>query len=123
MTEQQPLCNQTCAACRGDMPALSEVETVQLLSQLNSSWSVEDGHHLEREFEFPDFASALEFVNKIGAIAEEQAHHPDLFLAWGLVGVQIWTHKIDGLTESDFILAAKIDQISPSEQVSDNDQG
>jgi 4a-hydroxytetrahydrobiopterin dehydratase len=73
-------------------------------------WSVAGDHHIERNFSFPDFKSALDFVNRIGAIAEEQGHHPDVTLSWGRVGVQIWTHKINGLTESDFILAAKIDQ-------------
>ena len=68
-------------------------------------------HHLEKEFRFPDFAKALAFTNKIGAIAEEQGHHPDIFLAWGKVRVTIWTHAIDGLTRSDFVLAAKIDRI------------
>jgi len=73
-------------------------------------WEVIKNHHIEREFQFPDFKTALGFVDKVGAIAEEQGHHPDIFLAWGKVRVSIWTHKIDGLTESDFILAAKIDR-------------
>ncbi len=74
-------------------------------------WTVSNDHHIEKEFEFPDFKTALAFVNKVGEIAESQGHHPDIFLAWGQVGVKIWTHKIDGLTESDFILAAKIDEL------------
>ena len=74
-------------------------------------WTVTRDHHIEKDFAFPDFKTALEFVNKVGAIAEAQGHHPDMFLAWGQVGVKIWTHKIDGLTESDFILAAKIDEL------------
>src|SRR5579871_2155809 len=68
-------------------------------------------HHLKKSYAFPDFVKALAFVNQAGAIAEEQGHHPDLYLSWGKVGVEIWTHKIDGLTESDFILAAKLDRI------------
>ncbi len=68
-------------------------------------------HHLERTFTFPDFLQALAFTNKVGALAEEQGHHPDIALAWGKVGITIWTHKIDGLTESDFVLAAKIDRL------------
>ena len=70
-----------------------------------------NSHHLKRAFSFADFRSALAFVNRVGEIAEEQGHHPDIFLAWGKAEVTIWTHKIDGLTESDFILAAKIDQL------------
>ena len=70
-----------------------------------------DHHHLERSFTFPNFQTALDFVNRVGGLAEEQGHHPDLYLSWGRVGIKIWTHKIDGLTESDFVLAAKIDRI------------
>ena len=73
-----------------------------------------DHHHLERSFTFPNFQTALDFVNRVGGLAEEQGHHPDLYLSWGRVGIKIWTHKIDGLTESDFILAAKIDRIKAS---------
>ena len=68
-------------------------------------------HHLEREFTFPDFNNALAFTNRVGALAESEGHHPDIYLAWGKVGIKIWTHKIDGLTESDFVLAAKIDRL------------
>jgi 4a-hydroxytetrahydrobiopterin dehydratase len=75
------------------------------------AWNVLDEHHISRTFSFPDFAKALAFVNKVGAIAEEQGHHPDILLSWGKAVVTTWTHKIDGLTESDFILAAKIDQL------------
>ena len=70
-----------------------------------------NGHHLKRAFSFPDFRAALAFVNRVGELAEEQGHHPDIFLAWGKAEITTWTHKIDGLTESDFILAAKIDQL------------
>ena len=81
-----------------------------MLRRLGGAWQVIDGHHLSRTYDFPDFSQALVFVNRIGAIAEQQGHHPDLRLGWGKVGVEIWTHKIDGLTESDFVLAAKIDR-------------
>ncbi|MGZ8868559.1 MAG: 4a-hydroxytetrahydrobiopterin dehydratase [Thermoanaerobaculia bacterium] len=80
-------------------------------AELGTGWRVVDEHHLEKEFRFPDFAEALSFTNAIGAIAEREGHHPDISLAWGKVVVTIWTHKIDGLTRSDFILAAKIDQV------------
>lgn len=85
-------------------------EAALLLARLDDGWDVVETHHLERTFEFPDFAEALAFTNAIGEIAEEQGHHPDIHLAWGRVGVEIWTHKIDGLTESDFVLAAKFDR-------------
>ncbi len=79
------------------------------LEQLGGGWKVINGHHLEKEFTFSNFAEALAFVNQIGAIAEEQGHHPDILLAWGRVKITLFTHKINGLTESDFILAAKLD--------------
>jgi 4a-hydroxytetrahydrobiopterin dehydratase len=83
----------------------------QLLGQLSSGWTATHEHsHLERNFTFKDFAAALAFANKVGEIAEKEAHHPDLHVRWGACGVEIWTHKINGLTESDFILAAKIDR-------------
>ena len=78
-------------------------------------WSFEQGH-LAKSYSFSDFAGALEFVNRIGAIAEEQGHHPDIYMTWGKVSVEVWTHKIDGLTESDFILAAKFDEVPVPEQ-------
>jgi len=72
---------------------------------------VVDNHHLSREFCFVDFATALKFVHCVGTMAEEQCHHPDISLTWGKAGVEVWTHKIGGLTESDFIFAAKTDEI------------
>jgi len=104
------LSEKTCVPCRGGVPPLTADEIRPLQAQV-ADWAVVKNHHLEREFAFPDFKAALEFVNKAGAIAEEQGHHPDIYLAWGKVRVMIWTHKIDGLTESDFILAAKIDRL------------
>ena len=103
------LSEKTCVPCRGGMPPLT-AEQIKPLSAEVEHWHVISGHHIEREFKFPDFKSALNFTNKVGAIAEEQGHHPDIYLAWGKVAVKVWTHKIDGLTESDFILAAKIDK-------------
>ena len=104
------LAEKTCVPCRGGVPPLTPEEIRPLHTQVED-WSVIDNHHIAREFKFPNFKTALDFVKEVGAIAEEQGHHPDIFLAWGKVGVTIWTHKIDGLTESDFILAAKIDTI------------
>ncbi len=99
-----------CIPCRGGVPPLAGEELDRLNAQLQG-WEVVDGHHLRRSFEFPDFRTALDFVNRAGAIAEEEGHHPDICLSWGKAEFQIWTHKIDGLTESDFILAAKIDEL------------
>lgn len=98
-----------CVPCRGGVPPLEGEELRKLADELGGGWRVVDGHHLEKEFTFPDFAQALAFTNRVGAIAEEEGHHPDIHLAWGKVRITIWTHKIDGLTRSDFVLAAKID--------------
>jgi len=104
------LADQTCVPCKGGVPALSGDEVRNFLTQI-PAWEAPNDHHLHRVFKFPDFKQALEFVNRAGAIAEEQGHHPDLLLTWGKVEVTIYTHKIDGLTESDFVLAAKIDLV------------
>jgi 4a-hydroxytetrahydrobiopterin dehydratase len=104
------LADQTCIPCRGGTPPLPPEETQSLARQVDG-WAVVENHHLEKERRFPDFKTALAFVDAVGAVAEAQGHHPDIYLAWGKVRVTIWTHKIDGLTESDFVLAAKIDRI------------
>lgn len=104
------LANKQCEPCRGGVAPLGGDQLTALARQV-PSWRLVNEHHLSKTFQFPDFASGLEFVNMIGALADEQGHHPDLQLSWGRVVVQIFTHKIDGLTESDFILAAKIDQL------------
>lgn len=99
-----------CLPCCGGVPALTADQIAPLLRQLDG-WHVVENHHLVKNYHFPDFATALRFVNRVGDIAEEEGHHPELYLSWGKVGVQIFTHKVDGLTESDFILAAKIDKL------------
>jgi 4a-hydroxytetrahydrobiopterin dehydratase len=104
------LATKSCVPCRGNVPALKGSELKALHSQV-PRWSVVEEHHLTRNFGFPDFKQALDFVNRVGAIAEQQGHHPDIVLAWGKAEVTMWTHKINGLTESDFIMAAKIDQL------------
>jgi len=104
------LASKTCVPCRGGVPPLHGEELTKLEAQLQD-WNVVNEHHLERTFKFPDFRTALSFTNRVGELAEEQGHHPDILLSWGKVGVTIWTHKINGLTESDFILAAKIDRL------------
>ena len=105
------LASRTCVPCRGGVPALQGEDLVGLLDQLSDAWEVIDGHHLRAEYSFPDFVQALAFTNQVGELAESQGHHPDLHLSWGRVAVEVWTHKIDGLTESDFILAAKIESL------------
>ena len=109
------LASRTCVPCRGGVPPLKGKELSDLHKQLPdfAHWKVVNEHHITRTFTFPDFVKALDFVNRIGAVAEEQGHHPDILLTWGKVEVTLWTHKVDGLTESDFIMAAKIDKLQP----------
>jgi len=106
----EALAQKHCVPCEGGTPAL-EGQALRSLAAQVPHWTVVQDHHLERVFKFPDFASALAFVNAIGQIAEAEKHHPDLELGWGRVGVKIYTHKVDGLSDSDFILAAKIDTL------------
>ena len=105
------LASKTCVPCSGGTPPLAGAELTDLHLQLGGDWQLIDGHHLTKEFRFSNFKQALDFVNLIGEVAETEGHHPDLTLSWGLVGVSLHTHKIDGLSESDFILAAKIDRL------------
>lgn len=104
------LAQKHCTPCRGGVPPLSGPELDAFKERL-PFWKVIEGHHLAKSFLFPNFATALAFVNRIGALVEAEAHHPDLCLSWGKVDVAIYTHKINGLSESDFILAAKIDDL------------
>ena len=105
------LAEKECVPCKGGVPALRGDQLRQYRSQLDNAWQVVRDHQLEREFKFKDFRQALDFTNQVGELAESQGHHPDIYLTWGQVKITIWTHKVDGLTESDFILAAKIDQL------------
>jgi 4a-hydroxytetrahydrobiopterin dehydratase len=104
------LAKKHCVPCRGGVPSLAGEALIPFAQQL-PDWKIIEERHIAKSFLFPDFKTALDFVNRVGAIAEQEGHHPDLCLAWGKVDVQIYTHKIKGLTESDFILAAKIDQV------------
>jgi len=110
------LAEKHCVPCRGGVPPLRGEELEKLKAQV-TGWQVVDEHHLLKSFSFPDFRTALDFTNHVGAIAEEEGHHPDLFLSWGRLDVKTWTHKINGLTESDFILASKIDKQFAERQV------
>ncbi len=107
MTE---LAERQCVPCRGGVPPLQGDELKAFSAQL-PGWKVIDEHHLEKTYKFADFREALDFVNRIGELAESQGHHPDICFGWGKADISIWTHKIDGLTESDFVLAAKIDKL------------
>jgi 4a-hydroxytetrahydrobiopterin dehydratase len=99
-----------CVPCMGGVPPLDASEVNRLVGQLEG-WQSVDNHHITKAYEFPDFMRGVSFVNEVARVAEEEGHHPDVHLTWGKVAVDIWTHKIDGLTESDFILAAKIDKL------------
>lgn len=102
--------DQQCVPCKGSVSPLAPREASRLQSEL-TDWNIVGNHHLEKEWRFPDFASALAFVNRAGAICEEQGHHADFELGWGRARVKVFTHEIDGLTESDFVLAAKLDAL------------
>ena len=101
----------TCKPCKVGTPPLKGEALEHLSKQLDPGWMVVESHHLEKRYHFDDFKQALAFTNRAGGVAEEQGHHPDIYLSYGKVEIKIWTHKIDGLTESDFILAAKIDDV------------
>jgi len=107
----QNLAAKECIPCKGGVPPLKGEALRALQTQLGSGWRVVDEHHLEKAFEFDEFKQGLVFTNRVGALAEEQNHHPDVLLTYSKVTVTLWTHKIDGLAESDFILAAKIEQL------------
>ncbi len=104
------LAERQCVPCRGGVPPLSGDELKNYSQQL-PTWEVVNQHHLTRNYKFKNFRDTLDFVNRIGELAEEQGHHPDICFGWGKAEISIWTHKIDGLTESDFVLAAKIDKL------------
>ncbi len=104
------LSRKECIPCKGGVPPLKGEELEKLKEQVEG-WDVIKEHHISKTYKFSNFVKALTFVNKVGDTAEEQGHHPEMYLAWRKVGITICTHKIDGLTESDFILAAKIDEI------------
>lgn len=106
-----PLAKKHCVPCRRGTPPLALEARQRLLRELDAGWEVEDGHHLHKEYKFKNFMDALAFVNHVGQVAEEEGHHPDITLGWGRVGLTIWTHAIDGLSESDFVLAAKADAV------------
>ena len=104
------LADHKCIPCRVGVPPLGKSRAEDLLRELDEGWRLNASGHLERAYRFEDFAKAMAFANKVADIAEHEGHHPDLCIAWGKCAVEIWTHKINGLTESDFYLAAKADR-------------
>jgi 4a-hydroxytetrahydrobiopterin dehydratase len=112
MKSNRDLAQKKCIPCRGGVRPLQGLPLLELHRQLGKGWHVIKEHHLQKEVLFKNFRDALAFVNAVGAIAEAEDHHPDITIAYGRVNIEIWTHKIDGLTESDFILAAKIDNLT-----------
>ena len=107
------LSRRECVPCKGGVPPLKGNAIGALLEELGGSWHVVDEHHLENEFRFKNFREALAFANRVGELAEKVNHHPDLLVAWGRVKVTVFTHKINGLTETDFVFAAKTDALLP----------
>lgn len=104
------LAERECVPCRGGVPPLTPEEIAPLAAQL-VEWEVVGNHHLQKSYSFADFRLALNFVNRVGDLADAVDHHPDIAFGWGHATITIWTHKIDGLSESDFVLAAKIDRL------------
>jgi 4a-hydroxytetrahydrobiopterin dehydratase len=109
--KEKTLVESKCVPCKGGVDVLKGESICSYAKQISKEWRVVNEHHIERDFKFKNFADALEFVNKIGALAETEGHHPDIWLSWGEVKIILYTHKINGLHENDFILAAKIDQL------------
>lgn len=107
------LARQHCTSLPPGTPPLALPDWQALQAQIDAAWQVVDGHHLARVYHLPDFASGLALVNRIGALAEAEDHHPDLLLAWGRVQITLWTHSVGGLSRNDFILAAHIDRLTP----------
>ncbi len=111
MTQACPLADRKCVPCQGGTPPLRGQALQALAAQLDPAWQVIEEHHLSRTFKFRDFAEALAFVNRVGALAEGEGHHPEIYLTWGKARIELFTHKIGGLSESDFVMAAKIDRL------------
>jgi len=105
------LASRRCEPCRSGATPLAGAAIADLVAQIDPAWQAVDGHHLRREFRFKDFAQALAFTNRVGELAEEQFHHPNIDLRWGRVVLEIWTHKVGGLLEADFVFAAKCDRL------------
>ena len=105
------LAEKECVPCKTGTPRLAGGDLARLAAELGGGWRLVNDHHLEKEFKFKNFREALAFTNQVGQLAESVNHHPDIFLAWGLVKLTLWTHSIDGLSESDFVFAAKVGKL------------
>ena len=105
------LLEKKCEPCSGKTPRLKGRELDPLKAELDPAWKVVDEHHLQRSFSFDDFKQALRFVNRVGDVAEQEQHHPDICFTWGKAEIKLWTHAIDGLSENDLIVAAKVDRL------------
>ena len=103
--------NRSCKPCSEGTKPLTGPALIDLINQLPEGWQVADEHHLEKNYTFDDFKQALAFTNRVGEVAENEGHHPDIYLTWGEVRIKVWTHKVGGLTENDFIFAAKTEQL------------
>ena len=104
------LAKKTCIPCQGGIPPLRPEEIKPYLAQLPAGWEVVENHHLFKEFQLGSFKQSMDVVNLFADVAEENGHHPDLTISFKLVKVTLYTHKIDGLAEADFILAAKLEE-------------
>jgi 4a-hydroxytetrahydrobiopterin dehydratase len=113
------LSEKTCVPCRGGIPPLTEEKARELGAETPEWTLAENGTRLFRRFEFADFKAAMEFVNRVADVAEEEGHHPDIAIHWNKVDLTLWTHKIGGLHENDFILAAKVDRLLEKPQMRD----
>jgi len=100
-----------CKPCKGGIPPMAEPELSTWIDRLGGGWQIVEGHHLEKAYKFKDFRQALAFTNRVGELSESVGHHPDIHLAWGKVRLTVWTHKIGGLSETDFVFAAKCDAL------------
>lgn len=105
------LASRECIPCQGGVDPLKGEDLAALERELGNDWKVVDEHHLTKTYRFPDFKQALEHTNRLGELAEEVGHHPEITLGWGKVEVELYTHKIDGLAEADFVWAAKADRL------------
>ncbi len=112
VAENTNLASQKCEACSIGTIPLSGGELFDIMQAINENWKLKENKQIERSFKFKDFATALEFVNKVGQIAEDEGHHPDIELGWGRAKIKLTTHKIHGLSTNDFIMAAKIDELA-----------
>ena len=109
----EDLASRECLPCKDGTPPIKGAQMLSFTQALGNGWNIINEHHLEREFKFPNFVSALAFTNQIGDMAERIGHHPDFELGWGRVKLILFTHKINGLSEADFVFAAKINRLRP----------